>query len=268
MFMKACPQYTPAEFTLGLQGAGGDYERWAARIYGASVAADSGRWAAMMAAGPDTARIMRDPAWRLYTAISQLRAARITPVLTEYNTRMTRLNRLYMAAQMRQDSFRTAFPDANFSLRLSYGHVRGIDPDGPAGYSYQTTIDEIMAKDNPGSEEFRVPERQKALYAKKDFGRWRIVRSDGRAKKNTTLPVAFIADNHTSGGNSGSPVLNARGELIGTNFDRIWEGTMSDLYFDPSLCRNISVDVRYTLWVIEKFGGAGWLLKEMKLVGK
>lgn len=87
-----------------------------------------------------------------------------------------------------------------------------------------------------------------------------------KTEKKTTVPVAFIADNHTSGGNSGSPVLNAKGQLIGTNFDRIWEGTMSDLYFDPALCRNISVDIRYTLFIIEKFGNAGYLLKEMKLV--
>ncbi|MEO6830657.1 MAG: S46 family peptidase, partial [Chitinophagaceae bacterium] len=82
----------------------------------------------------------------------------------------------------------------------------------------------------------------------------------------TTVPVAFVADNHTSGGNSGSPVLNAKGQLIGINFDRVWDGTMSDLYFDDARCRNISVDIRYTMWVIQKFGGADWLLKEMKFV--
>src|SRR5690606_36642729 len=107
-------------------------------------------------------------------------------------------------------------------------------PEGPAGYSYQTYVDEVIAKDQPDLEEFRVPQKLKELYAAKDFGRWAIKGPDG----NKTVPVGFIADNHTSGGNSGSPVLNARGELIGTNFDRIWEGTMSDLYFDPALCRN------------------------------
>jgi hypothetical protein len=168
-----------------------------------------------------------------------------------------------MAAQMRRDADKAFYPDANLTLRLTYGHVSGIDPDGPAGYSYQTNIDEIIAKDQPDVEEFRVPEKTKELFAKKDYGRWGI--SNGSTNPRT-LPVAFLADNHTSGGNSGSPVLNAKGELIGINFDRVWEGTMSDLYFDRSLCRNISVDVRYTLWVIEKFGGAGWLLKEMKLV--
>ncbi len=178
-----------------------------------------------------------------------------------------------MAAQMAQSTGRSFYPDANLTLRLTYGHIKGIDPDGPAGYAYQTNIDEIMAKDQPDNEEFRVPERSKELFAAKDYGRWGIpltvlnpatmpgfnaaTPSPTKTTAPRTVPVAFLADNHTTGGNSGSPVLNAKGQLIGTNFDRIWEGTMSDLYFDPALCRNISVDVRYTLWVIEKFGGAG-----------
>ena len=149
------------------------------------------------------------------------------------------------------------YPDANLTLRLTYGKVAGMDPDGPAGYSHQTNVDEVIEKDNPEVEEFRVPEKLKDLHSRKDYGRWAV---------NGTVPLAFIADNHTSGGNSGSPVLNAKGQLIGTNFDRVWEGTMSDYYFDPRLCRNISVDIRYTLFIVEKFGGAGWLLKEMKLV--
>ncbi|MGN6477292.1 MAG: S46 family peptidase, partial [Flavipsychrobacter sp.] len=135
--------------------------------------------------------------------------------------------------------------------------IDGIDPDGPAGYSYQTTLDGVIANDNPEVDEFKAPQKLTELYNKKDYGRWAV---------NGTVPVAFIASNHTSGGNSGSPVLNAKGELIGTNFDRVWEGTMSDLYFDPNLCRNISLDIRYTLFIVEKFGNAGWLLKEMKIV--
>ncbi len=261
MFMEAYPKFTPAAFELGLRAAGGSYERWAASLYRRSAVADKERWQELFDGPADTSRIMRDPAWQLYDAIRDLRNAQILPVLAQHNPRMTRLNRLYMAAQMRRDSFRAFYPDANLTLRLSYGHVRGIDPDGPAGYSYQTNLDEVVAKDQPSVGEFAVPEKLKTLHAAKDFGRWAIPKDGGK-----TVPVAFIADNHTSGGNSGSPVLNARGELIGINFDRIWEGTMSDLFFDPALCRNISVDIRYTLWVIEKFGGAGWLLKEMKLV--
>jgi hypothetical protein len=262
MFMKAYPKYTPALYALSLRAADGSYERWAKSVYRSSVVADQQEFEAMLEGPVDTARLQRDPAWQLYRAIAKVRNTEIVPVLAEHSPRMTRLNRLYMAAQMHKDGGRAFYPDANLTLRLAYGHVRGIDPDGPAGYSYQTYIDEVIAKDQPDVAEFQVPDKLKELYAAKDYGRWGIRKDDG----TKTLPVAFLADNHTTGGNSGSPVLNARGELIGTNFDRVWEGTMSDLYFDPALCRNISVDIRYTLWVIEKFGGAGWLLKEMKLV--
>ena len=113
-----------------------------------------------------------------------------------------------------------------------------------------------IPRHNPEVDEFRIPQRLTDLYNRKDFGRW---------QQNNTVPVNFIATNHTTGGNSGSPVLNGKGELIGINFDRIWQGTMSDIYFDEGFCRNIAVDVRYVLFIIEKYGQAGWLLKEMKL---
>ncbi|HOZ52305.1 MAG TPA: S46 family peptidase, partial [Chitinophagaceae bacterium] len=109
--------------------------------------------------------------------------------------------------------------------------------------------------------EFRVPEKLKELHRTKDYGRYSII-DNGKP----TVPLAFLASNHTTGGNSGSPVINAKGELIGTNFDRIWEGTMSDILFDPNLCRNITLDIRYTLFIIEKFGDAKWVVDEMKLV--
>jgi hypothetical protein len=125
-------------------------------------------------------------------------------------------------------------------------------------YSYYTTLDGIMQKEDPNNDEFIVPTKLKELYAKKDYGPY--------ADKNGKLRVAFTASNHTTGGNSGSPVLNGKGELIGTNFDRNWEGTMSDVMYNPNQCRNITLDVRYTLFLIDKFAGAGYLLNEMKIV--
>lgn len=261
IFMQEVPQYVPAEFLFGLRANNGDYSRWARHVFSTSSFSSEARFNALLAAA-DSNRLLADPAWQLYHAIETLRNKQVLPVLGDYARRIEPLNRLYMAAQLAKDSSTKAFfPDANFSLRLSYGHIKGIDPDGPAGYSWQTNLDGVIAKDQPDVEEFRVPEKLKMLFAKKDYGRWSIPYHDTAR----TVPVAFLADLHTSGGNSGSPVLNAKGQLIGTNFDRVWEGTMSDLYFDPSLCRNISVDIRYTLFIIEKFGGAGWLLKEMKL---
>lgn len=119
-------------------------------------------------------------------------------------------------------------------------------------------MDGLIEKNQTGEEDFYVKQRLIELYNKKDFGQY--------ADKNGQLRTAFIASNHTTGGNSGSPVLNAKGELIGTNFDRNWEGTMSDVMYNVSFCRNITLDVRYTLWVIDKYAGAGYLLNEMKIV--
>ena len=259
VYFREASGWVPPFYTRMYQEHGKDFNQWAQDIYQHSLAVSGSglKDFAQNASPADSNRIKSDPAWQLYRSIIELRSQQIQPVLSNYYKRMEVLNRQYMAAQMRKDAGRAFYPDANLTLRLTYGTVKGIDPDGPAPYSYQTNLDEVIAKDNQDVAEFAIPQKLKDLHAAKQYGRWAV---------NGTVPVCFIADNHTSGGNSGSPVLNARGELIGTNFDRIWEGTMSDLYFDPRLCRNISVDIRYTLFVIEQFGGAGWLLKEMKII--
>jgi hypothetical protein len=260
LFMEKNPDYIPAEFSEQYLSRGMDYNQWAAYVF-SSRAADSSRlWQTAQSTNrSDSMMIVTDPAWKLYSSITKFRKERISPELSTYNDRMSILNRLYMKAQMVYEPKKEFYPDANQTLRLTYGKIKGIDPDGTSGYAYQTNLNEAVAKHNPDVDEFNMPEKLRQLHAKKDFGKWEV---------NGTVPIAFTATNHTSGGNSGSPVLNAKGELTGTNFDRIWEGTMSDLYFDEKLCRNISVDIRYTLFIIDKFGGAGWLLKEMKFAGK
>ncbi len=249
----------PAYYSRTYRGYNKNFAHWANDVYRRSAATGIDKMEALAegAQAGDSTKILADPAWKLYTAVTEYRTKKIVPLMQRYYNKMNTLNRLYMKGQMEESPRHDFYPDANLTLRLTYGHVKGIDPDGPAGYSYQTTLDGAIAKDNPDIEEFKVPEKLKELYKKKDYGRWGV---------NGTVPLAFIADNHTSGGNSGSPVLNAKGQLIGTNFDRVWEGTMSDYYFDPSVCRNISIDIRYTLFILQKFGGAGWLLNEMKLV--
>lgn len=259
LFFDNCAACVPKAYSRQYAEKGSDYGRWANYVFNSALTDQNKLNQFATTAKPaDSVRILNDPAWQLYDAITTKRKKDILPVLSAYYERMNYLNRLYMKAQM-QERGADIYPDANLTLRLTYGNVKGIDPDGPTGYSFQTNLDEAIAKDNPEVDEFRVPQKLKELHQAKNYGKW---------KSNGTVPVAFIADNHTSGGNSGSPVLNAKGELIGTNFDRIWEGTMSDLYFDPKLCRNISLDIRYTLFVVEKFGGAGWLLKEMNIVQK
>lgn len=260
LYMKNGGNFIPKSFSNQYKENGSDYTQWSNYVFSSLAASQDAIIAfANSATSADTNKIIGDAAWQLYNGIAQLRKDKINPILSQYTADMAYLNRLYINAQMKLDRNKAFFPDANLTLRLTYGQVAGIDPDGPSGYSYQTNLDGVIAKNNPEVEEFKVPEKLKELYNKKNYGSWAV---------NGTVPVAFIANNHTSGGNSGSPVLNARGELIGTNFDRIWEGTMSDLYFDPNLCRNITLDIRYTLFVVEKLGDAGWLLKEMKIIHK
>ncbi len=168
------------------------------------------------------------------------------------------LQKDYMTALMDTDSERVFFPDANSTLRIAYGKVRGSNPKDGVKYLHNTTLDGVMEKYIPGDYEFDVPEKLRQLYDTKDYGRY--------ANSNGKVPVNFTATNHTTGGNSGSPCLDSKGRLIGINFDRQWEGTMSDLYFDPELCRNIMVDMRYVIFIIDKFAGAKWLLDEMTIV--
>ena len=166
----------------------------------------------------------------------------------------------YMALQMTTDKDKVFFPDANFTLRVSYGQIRGSEPADAIEYKYQTTLDGVVEKYVPNDYEFDVPKKLLELYHKRDFGRY--------ANSQGKIPVAFTATNHTTGGNSGSPTIDANGNLIGLNFDRQWEGTMSDIYFDPKLCRNIMVDIRYILFIIDKFADSQWLLRELTIIDK
>jgi hypothetical protein len=166
----------------------------------------------------------------------------------------------YMRALMEYDKQMAFFPDANLTLRVAYGKVGGYRYADAVYHKHYTTLDGIIEKDDPNIYDYDIPQALRDIYAAKDYGRWGI-EMDGRY----TVPVCFIASNHTTGGNSGSPVLNGRGELIGINFDRTWLSTMSDIEFDPEICRNIAVDIRYVLFVIDRIGGAGYLLDEMEL---
>jgi hypothetical protein len=162
-----------------------------------------------------------------------------------------------MAGIMEMKKGQPLYADANMTLRVTYGKVEGYQPQDGVLYKHYTTLSGIMEKDNPEIYDYDVPARLKELYETKDFGKYEV---------NGEVPVCFTASNHTSGGNSGSPVVNAGGELIGVNFDRNWEGTMSDIMYDPEMCRNISLDIRYVLFIIDKFAGAGYLLEEMEIV--
>lgn len=181
----------------------------------------------------------------------------VAPKYDEINLRITALQRTYMKAQLELNKDSRIFPDANSTLRVTYGKVKGYEPKDATIYTPVTYLDGVMEKYIPSDYEFDVPLKLIDLYKKKDYGQY---------GENGKMPVCFIGTNHTTGGNSGSPAIDANGNLIGLNFDRVWEGTMSDIYYDPSICRNIMVDIRYVLFIIDKFAGANNLIEELKLV--
>ncbi len=201
--------------------------------------------------------IEKDPAWKLFSSVQNAYVEKAQSVVNDKRAKIAKLNRIYINGIREMNEGRKFYPDANSTLRLAYGNVSGYYPRDGAFYNYFTTIDGIMEKNLSGNEDYEIPERLRTLYKNRDFGSYTV---------NGTVPVAFIATNHTTGGNSGSPVLNANGQLIGTNFDRVWEGTMSDIMFSPERCRNITLDIRYTLFIIDKFAGASHLIKEMDIV--
>ena len=203
--------------------------------------------------------IMKDPAVQLFDiAYNYVYSNAKRSQFNEADDNIQRLMRTYVRGMMEQYPDSNFFPDANLTLRVTYGHVQGFKPKDATYYTPYSTIEGIMEKENPEVYDYRVEPKLKELWRKKDYGLY--------ANKKGELPVAFIATNHTTGGNSGSPVLNADGQLVGINFDRCWEGTMSDLLFDPNYCRNISLDIRYCLFIIDKFAGASHLVEEMTLV--
>lgn len=203
-------------------------------------------------------KILKDPVYRLASSFAALFYERYIPLNREMSIVIDSLMRVYMEAQIEMWPMKNFYPDANFTLRVAYGNVDGYHPDDAVYYGYYTTLEGIMEKENPDIYDYVVENKLKDLYRTKDYGHYGD--DDGQ------MHVCFIATNHTSGGNSGSPVLDADGNLIGLNFDRCWEGTMSDIIFDESQCRNIVLDIRYCLFIIDKFAGAGYLVDEMTVV--
>jgi hypothetical protein len=204
-------------------------------------------------------KLINDPVYQLYTLCANAYSDKVTNTYNENLKQINTAQRNYMKGQMdmASDQKKNLYPDANSTLRITYGKVEGYEPRDGVIYKYYTTLDGIVEKFDSTNYDFTAPTKLLELHRKKDYGGY---------DTNGRLTPCFIASNHTTGGNSGSPVLNAYGQLIGTNFDRVWEGTMSDIMFDPERCRNITLDIRYTLFIIDKFAGARWLIDEMNII--
>jgi len=198
-----------------------------------------------------------DKGYQLIKSMADAYSTKVAPTYDAINLKNTATQRTYMKAILELFPNKRIFPDANSTLRITYGKVKGYQPNDGVYYEPFTTLDGVMEKYIPGDYEFDVPKKLIELYNTKDYGRYGI---------KGKMPVCFIATNHTTGGNSGSPALDANGNLIGLNFDRVWEGTMSDIFYSPDICRNIMVDARYVLFIIDKFAGAQNIINELKII--
>ena len=225
----------------------GSVQAWKDDLYGRSLFTDRAKVEALTPSDD----ISGDPALQLYAAFLDWYRKDIYPVIQETGAALRVANRTYMQGQMDFEPQRDFYPDANLTLRIAYGQVAGYEPYDGAYYHPVSTLKGIIEKDNPDIFDYNIPQTLRDIYARGGF---------------ENQPVCFLATNHTTGGNSGSPVINADGNLIGINFDRVWEGTMSDIAYDPEICRNISLDIRYLLFVVDQIGHASYLFDEMSFV--
>lgn len=231
-------QFRPEYFDSQLAQYG-SVGAWADEIFGGRLASG------------DISDIENDPAYKFRKEFTDYHNNVLLPEYQRLYGEITGLYRDYMRGQMEFEPDKAFYPDANLTLRIAYGNIAGYSPSDGIYYKPVSTFKGIMEKDNPEIFDYNVPQRLRDLYATGLYD---------------DMPVCFIATNHTSGGNSGSPVINAEGNLAGLNFDRVWEGTMSDIAFDPAFCRNICLDIRWLLFVVDKVCGAGSLLDELEFV--
>jgi len=249
----------PAEIVRAGEAYNGDFEKYSADLFKRSFMVEENKVKEFLKNyKPSKAKeIEKDPAYMLAISIYEFYRNNLYSKSEEFQAKADEMYRIYMQGLMEMMPEKKFYPDANSTLRVAYGQVAGFEPRDAVEYNYFTTLKGVIEKEDSTIYDYTIDNKLNDLYNNKDYGIY--------ADKDGSMHVAFIATNHTTGGNSGSPVLNADGHLIGINFDRVWEGTMSDIVFEPAMCRNISLDIRYCLFIIDKYAGAHRLIDEMTL---
>jgi hypothetical protein len=205
---------------------------------------------------PNLEILKNDPVILTASSINKI-GSELSKELSKFDGDLTKGRRLWVAALREMTPEKTLYPDANSTMRLTYGTVQDYDPKDAVTYKYYTTLQGVVDKFKPGDYEFDLPQKLIELNNKKEFGRY--------ASKKGYMPVCFLTTNDITGGNSGSPVMNANGELIGLAFDGNWEAMSGDVAYEPELQRTISVDIRYVLWIMDIYSGAKHLVDEMTI---
>ncbi|WP_109696016.1 S46 family peptidase [Chitinophaga deserti] len=253
----------PIGFYEGLKSYGDltdekTYRTWAAHVFNNTMIFNDAKWKSFISQ-PDAVALQEDPAYAYASAFVKNYSTKYAPIYAQFTAENNELGRLYLKGEALRTPTANRYPDANFTMRLSYGQVKPYAPRDAVAYDYVTTIDGVMEKYKPGDYEFDLHQNFIDLVKKKDFGQY----IDAKRK---TLVVGFISSNDITGGNSGSPVINANGELIGLAFDGNYEALSHKLQFDKNSNRTINVDIRYVLWCIDKLGGAKNIINELKIV--
>ncbi len=250
------PEQLPEVLKKAQKKYKGNFDQWAATVFKKSIFDDSTQVKAFLA-DPKLKTLEKDPAYQTVMAFMDNYLQKVAPVLSDAYGDLENNNRLFVDGLRKINPNKLYYPNANSTMRLTYGSVQDYEPRDGVLYEYQTTLEGVAQKRDPDDPEFQVPDKLISLYRQKDYGRYGV---DGE------MPVCFITTNDITGGNSGSPVINGKGQLIGTAFDGNWEAMSGDIAFEDKLQRCISVDIRYTLFLIDKFAGAGHLVEEMTLV--
>ncbi|MCX6275823.1 MAG: S46 family peptidase [Bacteroidetes bacterium] len=251
-------KYHPGIYSLICGKYKGNYEKYARDVFRKSIFTDEQKQTLFLKtfSHGSLKKIRRDPAYMISRSFADMMKSMAADEMKRFNTRLASLQARYMKAQMEMNDPANMYPDANSTLRVAYGQVKGYHPMNAVYYDYFTSFSGIFEKYVPGDTDYDIPSKLIELYNSKNLGSY---------SSNGDVPFGFITSSHTTGGNSGSAVINAKGELIGTNFDRVWEGTMSDIKYNPEICRNISLDIRFTLFIIEKLGGAQNIIDELQI---